>query len=90
MLRPGARADRRQGSIFAILSEPDDELVARLVSHRRSFDLAIAFVVAPGSRDRIEAMSRAGWVCVRVEPWDGVEEAWVAAGAEQGAARAGS
>ncbi len=90
VLRRGARADRRQGSIFAVLSESDDELIDRLARRRTSFDLAVAFVVHPRTPRQMATLSRAGWVCVRVEPQDGVQEAWVAAGAEQESARAGT
>lgn len=90
VLRGAARADRAQGSIFAILSESDDELVARLAARRRSFDLAVAFVVDPRSVRALESLSKAGWVCVRVQPRDGIQDAWVAAGAEQEAMRADS
>lgn len=83
-LLPGVqRPDRSQGSVFAILSDADALTVQRLVSQRRSFDLAVAFLVAPRQLGLARTLSGAGWFCVTVGVDDPIEEAWQSVGAMQ-------
>lgn len=92
LLRPGARADRPQGSIFAILAGGiGSNAVDRLVAQRGSFELAVAFVVDPtlligqhrSSSSAVQTLRAAGWICVVVGPDAPIEEAWRVLGSEQ-------
>ena len=78
-----ARPDRSQGSLFAVVSDPDSRTIDRLVTQRSSFDLAVAFIVDPWASPHFETLRAAGWICVAVHPHDSVEAAWLTAGAEQ-------
>lgn len=87
LLRGVARPDRSQGSVFAILSDAEPATVERLVAQRRSFDLAVAFLVWPRYPELSRTLTAAGWICVRSDPRDAVDTAWRAVGAEQEVAR---
>lgn len=68
---------RTPGSMFAILSDADDELVHSLAAGRSAFEMAIAFVIMP-SDDRVyEPLRSAGWICVTVRAGDSAESAWL-------------
>ena len=81
LLRGIQRPDRSQGSIFAILSDPDAATVERLGAQRHAFDLAVAFLVAPRQLALASTLSEAGWLCVTVQVNDSIERAWLALGA---------
>lgn len=81
LLRGVQRPDRSQGSIFAILSDPDAATVERLNAQRHAFDLAVAFLVAPQQLALAPTLRQAGWVCVTVQSNDSIERAWLALGA---------
>ena len=78
LLRNSERPDRSQGSIFAVISDADPELIERLVSQRHSFDLAVAFLVAPANVRLADTLRSAGWLCVGVDSDTPVEFAWMA------------
>lgn len=82
-----ARPDRPLGSVFAVLADTGDDAVARLLSERRSFDLAIAFLLGQFTSRHLTALREAGWICVPVHPEDTIEDAWLLAGAAQEEAR---
>ena len=75
------RPDRSQGSVFAILSDPDAATVERLGAQRHAFDVAVAFLVAPRQHALARALSAAGWVCVTVQIDEPIDQAWRALGA---------
>ena len=75
------RPDRSQGSVFAILSDPDAATVERLGAQRHAFDVAVAFLVAPRQHALARALSAAGWVCVTVQIDESIDQAWRALGA---------
>lgn len=82
------RPDRSQGSIFAVLSDVDRQLVDRLVTQRHSFDLAVAFLVST-SRPALAGVLRAGgWICIPVTVGEPIESVWRAVGVAQEASRA--
>jgi uncharacterized protein (DUF58 family) len=91
LLRPGARPDRPQGTIFAILTDGvASDAIDRMVAQRGSFELAVAFIVGPtallGARapsSMLGELRAAGWICVAASPNITIEEAWHAVGAEQ-------
>ncbi|MET4783404.1 DUF58 domain-containing protein [Glaciihabitans sp. UYNi722] len=87
LLRNSERPDRSQGSIFAVVSDADPDVLERLVAQRRSFDLAVAFLIAPSNGGLAETLRDAGWMCVAVDPDAPVEYAWMAVEAEQEANR---
>lgn len=87
LLRGVARPDRSQGSVFAILSDAEPASVERLVAQRRSFDLAVAFLVSPQNPELARTLTAAGWICVTSSPRDPVDTAWRAVGSEQEALR---
>ena len=80
LLRGVQRPDRSQGSVFAILSDPDAPTVERLGAQRHTFDLAVAFLIAPGQLTLARTLTEAGWHCVTVQVNDPVEHAWLALG----------
>ncbi len=83
LLHAVARPDRSQGSVFAVVSNPDARTVDRLRAQRSSFDLAVVFIVDPWASPHFEPLRAAGWICVAVHPNDSIESAWLTAGAEQ-------
>lgn len=83
LLRGVQRPDRSQGSVFAILSDADASTVERLGSQRRSFDLAVAFLVSPRQLGLARTLSESGWLCVMVDLDDPIDQAWQALGALQ-------
>ena len=83
LLRGVQRPDRSQGSVFAILSDPDAATVKRMGAQRHAFDLAVAFLVAPRQLALARTLSEAGWLCVTVQVDDPIERAWLALGAMQ-------
>jgi uncharacterized protein (DUF58 family) len=84
LLRGVQRPDRSQGSVFAILSDADATTVQRLGAQRHSFDLAVAFLVAPRQLALAGSLTEAGWLCVTVQVEDPIDSAWLALGALQG------
>lgn len=78
------RPDRAQGTVFAILSDADSELLERLVVQGRSFDQAVAFVISPRKGPLVQTLRDAGWICVTARPGDRVEQLWRSLGNEQG------
>jgi uncharacterized protein (DUF58 family) len=84
LLRGVQRPDRSQGSVFAILSDADAITVQRLEAQRQSFDLAVAFLVAPRQLALARSLTEAGWLCVTVQVDDPIDSAWLALGALQG------
>ena len=83
LLRGLQRPDRSQGSVFAILSDPDAVTVERMSAQRHSFDLAVAFLVATRQLALAQTLSAAGWLCVTVQVDEPIEQAWLALGAIQ-------
>jgi uncharacterized protein (DUF58 family) len=78
-----ARPDQSQGSLFAILSDSDPDLVGRLIAQRSSFDLAVAFLVDSWASPHFESLRSAGFLCVPAHPGDSIEDAWLTVGSEQ-------
>ncbi len=87
LLRSAERPDRSQGSIIAVLSDADSDTLERLITQRRSFDLAVAFLVGPSRPELAESLDSAGWLCIDVNPDAPVELAWMALGASQEGSR---
>jgi uncharacterized protein (DUF58 family) len=83
LLRGVQRPDRSQGSVFVILSDADARTVESLASQRRSFDLAVAFLVAPRRLGLARSLTESGWLCVTVNTDDPIDDAWRAVGAMQ-------
>jgi uncharacterized protein (DUF58 family) len=83
LLRGVQRPDRSQGSVFAILSDAHPLSVQRLAAQRRSFDLAVAFLVAPRQLGIARTLADAGWLCVTVGVDDPIDEVWRSVGAMQ-------
>jgi uncharacterized protein (DUF58 family) len=79
---------RRPGSIFAIISDADAELLEVLTSRRSRYELAVAFLVMADDASASVPLSRAGWTCVSVRPGDTAEDAWLAAVQSDGRRRA--
>lgn len=92
VLGAAGQAGRAPGSMFAVLSDADDDIVDALASRRSSYELAVAFLVHPDDDAAVARLSRAGWTCVVVRPGDSPEAAWLAVvdGATRGGARIAS
>ncbi|MCU1545405.1 MAG: hypothetical protein JWP30_505 [Homoserinimonas sp.] len=71
---------RAPGSVFVVVSDVDEATLGALISARATCALAVAFVVTSGGNGAAEALQRAGWTCVVVDPQDQVEDAWLALG----------
>jgi uncharacterized protein (DUF58 family) len=82
-----ARPDRSQGSVFAILSNPDQATIELLERQRASFDLAVVFLVDSWVSPIADRLRSAGWICVTVHPDDPIDHAWIALGVEQESTR---
>lgn len=73
LTEPGKAA---AGSLFAVLNAPDDETLVALTEQRAGFGVAAAFVLGAQESERIERLTRAGWVVYRVAEGEGVLAAW--------------
>ena len=71
------------GPVFAVLGDPEELTLDWLIRRRRGGDAAIAFLVDPRPH-AVERLSDAGWLCIRVRPWDQPAAAWKAASSEAG------
>lgn len=83
LVRGLQRPDRPQGSLFVILSDTDPLTLDRLLTQRRSFKLAVVFLVMPRHRELALTLRAAGWIVVICHPGQRIEDAWIAVGAEQ-------
>lgn len=83
------QSSRKPGSMFAILSDADDDLLEGLAARRSGYELAVAFLVCPTDDSARTVLSRAGWRCVVVQPEDSPEAAWLAV-VDGGGSRFGS
>lgn len=95
LARGRPRPDRARGTMFAIISDADPQLVERLALQGRSFALAVAFVISPRPGEpvpgeSVQSLRDAGWLCVTARPGDSVDQIWRSVGVEQGANRARS
>ena len=84
----GGQSSRTPGSMFAIISDPDTELVETLARRRSSYELAVAFLVMPEDVSVSLPLNTAGWTCVVVREGDTAEAAWLAVVEGEGARRA--
>lgn len=80
---------RSFGSVFAVVADAESHTVDRLVSQRRQFDSALAFVVNPHNEVVIGPLRDAGWACVAVRSTDDLAAVWLAAAEIREASRAG-
>ncbi|GAB3036224.1 DUF58 domain-containing protein [Parafrigoribacterium mesophilum] len=81
---------RSLGSMFAVLSDAEDEVVERLVRATPAFDTAIAFLVSRRNASLASTLRAAGWVCVSVNERDGLDAVWLDAARAREAQRAGA
>jgi uncharacterized protein (DUF58 family) len=88
VLAGGSDSGRIPGSMFAIISDADTELLDALVARRSSYELAVAFLVMPDDDSAAVALGRAGWTCVTVRAGDSAENAWLAVVDREGGRRA--
>lgn len=86
--RPPVPEGAQTGSVFALLSEPDDATLGWVSRQRRPGEAAVAFVVAspellrtaPGMATAVErTLHDTGWLVVRVDVDDDPADAWRAA-----------
>lgn len=87
LLHGSDRPDRSQGSVFAVIGDADSMIIDRLTAQRRSFTLAVAFVITPWHSSLVVPLRQAGWICVEVAPGEPIDLAWLAVGAELEVAR---
>lgn len=76
--RPRLATDA-SGPTFAILADAGDETVDWALGQKRPGQTAVAFLLGmrPEARERFEG---AGWLCLDIEPEDGLEHAWLLSG----------
>lgn len=79
---PTAGADAT-GPTFAVLSEPDDDVVDWVLRQRRPGQAGAVFAVGMRQAAR-ERFVDSGWLCIDVEAWDDVADAWRSSSAEAG------
>ena len=79
---PVAGADAT-GPTFAVLAQPDDEVVDWVLRQRRPGQAGAVFVVGmrPEARERFVD---SGWLCIDVNPGDDVADAWRSSSTEAG------
>ena len=78
------RSDAALGPVFAILGEPDADLLHRLAQHRSSFGRAVAFRVVPErfqhasaeELDPADTLTAIGFQCTSVDPGTDVAQVW--------------
>lgn len=81
-LLPTVGADAT-GPTFAVLAEPDDEVVDWVLRQRRPGQAGAVFVI--GMReDARERFVDSGWLCIDVTPCDDVADAWLSSSTEAG------
>jgi uncharacterized protein (DUF58 family) len=88
MLASRAESGRTPGSMFAIISDADPELMEALTARRSSYELAVAFLIMPDDASASLPLTTAGWTCVIVRPGDSAEDAWLAVVDREGGRRA--
>ena len=81
-LLPAAGADAT-GPTFALLSDPDDEVVDWVLRQRRPGQAGSVFVVGMRQEAR-ERFVDAGWLCVDVSPSDDPADTWRSSSTEAG------
>jgi uncharacterized protein (DUF58 family) len=67
------------GSLFAVIAEPDAATIDFIVRQRKPHELAVAFVPVWSSKAR-EALIAAGWRCVIFRPTDDLADVWASVG----------
>lgn len=87
-LANSSESGRIPGSMFAVVSDADAELVDLLAARRSSYELAVAFLVMPDDDSIAATLSNAGWTCVSAHTADSAEDAWLAVVDRDGARRA--
>lgn len=63
------------GPTFAILADPDEEVVDWALRHRRPGQAGAVFAIGMDAASR-ERFADAGWLCVDVDVRDDVRDAW--------------
>ncbi len=86
LLHGADRPDRSQGSVFAVLADADPAILDRLIAQRRSFHLAVAFLLDPLPATSAR-LREAGWICIEVDAEQPMDLAWLRVGAELDAGR---
>lgn len=79
---PAASADTA-GPTFAILADPDDEVVDWVLRQRRPGQSGALFAVGMRAETR-ERFADNGWLCVDAEPYDDIADAWRSSATEAG------
>lgn len=79
---PAASADAA-GPTFAILCDPDDEVVEWVLRQRRPGQSGALFAIGMRTETR-ERFVDNGWLCVDVEPYDDIVDAWRSSATEAG------
>jgi len=88
ILASRTESGRTPGSMFAIISDADPELMEALTARRSSYELAVAFLIMPDDASASLPLTTAGWTCVIVRPGDSAEDAWLAVVDREGGRRA--
>lgn len=71
------------GPTFAILANPDAEVVEWALRQRRPGQAGALFAIGMDAETR-ERFVDSGWLCVDVEPWDDIVDAWRSSATEAG------
>lgn len=79
---PAVAADAA-GPTFAILARPEPDVVDWVLRQRRPGQAGAVFAIGMDPLVR-ERLSDAGWLCVDVEPFDDITDAWRASATEAG------
>ncbi|MFT4283923.1 MAG: DUF58 domain-containing protein [Protaetiibacter sp.] len=79
---PAASADAA-GPTFAILADPDDEVVDWVLRQRRPGQSGALFAIGMRAETRAR-FADTGWLCVDVEPFDDITDSWRSSATEAG------
>lgn len=79
---PAVTADAA-GPTFAILADPEPEIIDWVLRQRRPGQAGSVFAIGMDA-DARERLSDAGWLCVDVEPSDDITDAWRSSATEAG------
>lgn len=84
ILRDVERPDQAQGTVFVVLSEPDNLTLDNLITRRHLFGLAVIFLIGQHDLNTVQTLREVGWLCVAVTAETPVQDAWSAIGRAEG------
>jgi uncharacterized protein (DUF58 family) len=75
-MSPNTRPDRSLGVIFAMIADAEPITIDSLVTQRKQFGLAVAFIAARHPEEITRRLESVGWLCIPATPADSVAALW--------------